>query len=153
VWSNPPLHLLEKEVSKFPKWLTWQALISPKLEIRHLSAERINEDTFKVCLVVENSGWLPTYVTKKALEKKVLRGVICEIIVPEGATLETGLPRQEIGQLEGRAYKTASITDFDESTTDRKKIEWVLHAPQGGEVELVARHDRAGVARASLAVE
>jgi murein tripeptide amidase MpaA len=153
VWSNPPLHLLEKEVSKFPKWLTWQALISPKLEIRHLAAERINEDTFKVCLVVENSGWLPTYVTKKALKKKVLRGVICEIKVPEGATLETGLPRQEIGQLEGRAYKTASVTDFDESTTDRKKIEWVLHAPQGGEVVLVARHDRAGVARASLAVE
>jgi len=30
-------------------------------------------------MVVENTGWLPTYVTKKALEKKITRGVICEI--------------------------------------------------------------------------
>ena len=86
VWRNPPFEYLEKEVSKFTGWLTWQALISPKLEIRDLSAERITQDTYKVRLVVENSGWLPTYVTKKALEKKMVRGVICEIEIPEGAT-------------------------------------------------------------------
>jgi hypothetical protein len=154
VWRNPPFEYLEKEVSKFTDWLTWQALISPLLAVRDLSAERINQDTYIVRLVVENTGWLPTYVTKKALEKKTVRGVICEIEIPEGASLETGLPRVEGSQLEGRAYKTASqaFSAAPESTDDRLKLEWIIRAPAGGEVKLVARHDRAGVARASVSL-
>jgi hypothetical protein len=103
-------------------------------------------------LVVENTGWLPTYVTKKALETKTVRGVICEIEIPQGATLETGKTREEGPQLEGRAYKTASLafSAAPESTDDRMKLEWVIHAPGGGEVKLVARHDRAGLVQASV---
>jgi len=153
VWVNPPLALLEKEVSKFSKWLTWQALISPKLEIRDVSAKRINEDTYKIELVVENSGWLPTYVTKKALEKKMVRGVICEIELPEDAKLETGLPREESGQLEGRAYKSASTSWGNDSTVDRLKLEWAIRASKGGEVKLIARHDRAGQVRTRVNLE
>jgi murein tripeptide amidase MpaA len=152
VWRNPPFDYLEKEVSKFTNWLTWQALISPLLAVRELSTERINQDTYKVRCVLENTGWLPTYVTKKALEKKMVRGVICEIEIPEGATLEIGKSREEVAQLEGRAYKTASLafSSAPESTDDRLKLEWVIRAPQGGEVKLVARHDRAGVVQASV---
>jgi len=153
VWWNPPLELLEKEVSKFPKWLTWQALISPKLEIRDVSSTCLGENTYRVRLVLENSGWLPTYVTKKALEKKVVRGVICEVKLPDGAHLETGLHREELGQIEGRAYKTASPSNSDESTIDRLKIEWIINAPGGGEINLEARHDRAGVVRAVVKLE
>jgi murein tripeptide amidase MpaA len=153
VWVNPPFELLEKEVSKFPKWLIWQALISPKLELRDVSSTRINNDTYKVRLVLENSGWLPTYVTKKALEKKSVRDVICEIELPEGANLETGLPREDAGQLEGRAYITATASESAESTMDRTKIEWIVQAPDGGEVKLIARHDRAGVVRAKVKLE
>jgi len=153
VWANPPFEFLEQEVSKFSGWLTWQALISPKLAIREVSSKCINQDTYKVQLVVENTGWLPTYVTKKALEKKVVRGVICEIEIPEGAKLETGLPREESGQLEGRAYKTASPSSFDESTMDRLKMEWIVHAPGGGDVKLAARHDRAGVVKVKVKLE
>jgi hypothetical protein len=28
-FGNPPLPLLERELARFPKWLVWQALISP----------------------------------------------------------------------------------------------------------------------------
>ncbi len=79
-----------------------------------------------------------------------MRGVICEIEVPEGATLETGKPREQLDQLEGRAYKHAS--DASDPTEDRVKVEWVVRAPEGGVVKLVARHDRAGVVRAEVAL-
>lgn len=156
MWTNPPFAYLEKEVSRFPRWLTWQALVSPKLEVREAAAVRVNqgegEGVYRVRLVVDNVGWLPTYVTKKALEKKVVRGVICEIELNEGATLESGLARQEFAQLEGQAYKAASSSDADESTTDRLKVEWFVRAPQGGSVTLTARHERAGVVRATVAL-
>lgn len=107
----------------------------------------MGEGTYHIRVVVQNTGWLPTYVTKKALEKKLVRGVICEIELPEGGTLETGKLREDIGQLEGRAYKPSSppiIFHPADVTVDRAKVEWVVRAPEGGVVKLTARHDRAG---------
>ncbi len=150
-WRNPPPEFLEKEVALFPDWLVWHLLISPKLEIYEAQADSLGEGIYKVRLVVQNTGWLPTYITKKALEKKVVRGVIAEIELPEGATLRSGKPREELGQLEGRAYKpsAASVWNTD-PTDDRAKVEWVIHAPLGGTVRLTAKHDRAGVVRVEL---
>ena len=145
--TNPPPHLLEQEIAPFPDWLVWHLLISPRLEIRESSCVALGGELYRLRLVVENSGWLPTYVTKKALEKKVVRGVVAEIELPEGASLETGVTRVVLDQLEGRAYKGASVMNPADSTTDRLKAEWVVRAPDGGQVEMVARHERAGAAR------
>jgi murein tripeptide amidase MpaA len=148
-WRNPPKQFLEREIARFPKWLIWSALISPKLELMEATAKDLGEGTYRIRLVVQNTGWLPSYVTKKAVEKKVSRGLVCEIELPEGATLEAGEPREELGQLEGRAYKGAFPEDEDE-TDDRIKVEWVVRAPKGGTVKLVARHERAGTVRATV---
>ena len=148
-FRNPPKPFLEREMALFPKWLLWSALISPKLELFGASAKALGDGAYRVRLVVHNTGWLPSYVTKKALEKKVVRGLVCEIELPEGANLETGKLREELGQLEGRAY-TEAFMSGDGATEDRVKVEWVVHAPQGGVVKLVARHERAGTVRAEV---
>ena len=86
-----------------------------------------------------------------------MRAVVAEIELPAGATLKTGKPREEIGQLEGRAYTGVSATPwatFDTANTDdRAKVEWVIAAPQGGTVQLSARHEKAGVVRAALTLD
>jgi len=147
-WRNPPPEFLEKEVALFPDWLVWHLLIAPKLAVYEATVEPLGDALYKVRLVVQNTGWLPTYITKKALEKKLVRGVIAEIELPDGATLQLGKPREELGQLEGRAYKPSAASVWNTDTTDdRAKVEWVVHAPQGGTVRLTARHDRAGVVR------
>ncbi len=148
-FRNPPKAFLEKEIARFPQWLLWSALISPKLELFEVTTNRLSPDTYHVRMVVHNTGWLPAYVTKKALERKLVRGVVCEIELPEGASLETGKLREELGQLEGRAYKHAFMSADDE-TTDRLKVEWVVKAPQGGTVKLLAKHDRAGTVRTEV---
>jgi murein tripeptide amidase MpaA len=150
MWTNPPAAFLEEEVKRFPDWLVWQALISPKLAVRETSVEALGGDSYRVRLVVENTGWLPSYVTKKALEKKTCRGVICEIELPKGAALRSGKLREEFAQLEGRAYKTVNPDEFDESSSDRLKVDWIIHAPKGGTVKLVARHERAGLLRTKI---
>jgi murein tripeptide amidase MpaA len=149
-WVNPPVEFLENEIKVFPDWILWHTLISPKLVLHEASARAIGKDAYRLRLVVENTGWLPTYVTKKAVEKKILRGVICEIELPQGAVLQTGKMREELSQLEGRAYKSALADGWEGGTDDRLKIEWVIHAPQGGTVKLLARHARAGVVRAEV---
>jgi len=148
-WTNPPGVFLENEIKSFPDWLVWQALISPKLEIREASATSLDTGTYRIKLVVENSGWLPTYVTKKALEKK-LRGVVCEIVLPKGAKLESGKSREVLGQLEGRVYKDAMVNTTMEGTRERLKVEWIIRATKGGKVKLNARHERAGRVTAEI---
>jgi murein tripeptide amidase MpaA len=146
-FKNPPPHLLEEEIAPFADWLVWHLLISPRLELYDVAVEALGEGAYHIRMVVHNTGWLPTYVAKKAVEKKVVRGVVCEIELPEGATLESGKLRDDIGQLEGRAYKSsAPYVYFDsDDTEDRGKVDWVVRAPQGSVVKLVARHERAGV--------
>jgi murein tripeptide amidase MpaA len=148
-WVNPPTKFLKKEIGLFPDWIIWHALISPKLALRATEVKAIGKGAFRVRMVIENTGWLPTYVTKKAVEKKVSRGVICEIELPEGVSLQSGKLRQEFTELEGRAYKGAQAEGSD-STDDRIKVEWVVQAPRGGKVKLTARHGRAGVVRAEV---
>jgi murein tripeptide amidase MpaA len=154
-WSNPPPALLEREVARFPQWLVWHLLVSPKLELVEASATRLAPDAWRVRLVVQNTGWLPSYVTQRALKNKRVRGVVAEIELPAGARLETGSPREERGQLEGRAYTPVTPSSWagwgGDATADRIKVEWVVRGA-GGEAKIVARHERAGTVRATVAL-
>ncbi len=153
-WSNPPRALLEKEIERFPQWLLWHLLISPRLELLEATAAALGDDAWRVRLVVHNTGWLPSYVTKRAQTNKLTRGVVCEIEVPHGASLATGELRETCGQLEGRAYKPVAPSSWagwgGDTTEDRLKVEWVVRAPAGSVIKLAARHERAGVVRAQV---
>jgi murein tripeptide amidase MpaA len=154
VIQNPPPEFLQKEIQAFPKWLVWHLLISPRLELREAGRAALGGDLYRVRLVVENTGWLPTYVTKHALEKNLVQGVRCEIELPEGASLPAGEALQQLGQIEGRAYKPSApggwLASAFDPTVDRLKAEWVVKAPRGGTVWLHARHERAGIVRAQV---
>jgi murein tripeptide amidase MpaA len=151
---NPPPQKLEAEIARFPAWLVWHLLVSPRLQLLEASASRLGPDTWRVRFAVVNGGWLPTYVTKRAQEAKLVRALSAEIELPEGAVLELGRPRVELGQLEGRAYKWAApVPWLTDDTDDRTYAEWVVRSSEGGVVTLVARHERAGVVRAELRLE
>lgn len=153
-WRNPPPPLLERELARFPEWLLWHALIAPQLELHSHQLEPLAKGVWRLQLVVHNSGWLPTYITKQALEKKLVRGVVAELALPEGAELKSGKLRSEHGQLEGRAYKPSAPLGWSvaDATSDRLKLEWVIWAPKGGELTATVRHERAGVVRLQLAL-
>jgi len=153
MWTNVPPEFLEKEISPFPDWIVWHALISPKLTVRETNVTSLGVDSFRVRLVLQNEGWLSTYVTKKALERKVTRGVIVEISLPKGASLEAGKQREELGELEGHAYKNAFIDELSEGTDDRVKVEWVVKAKKGTKVKLLAKHDRAGAVKVDVVLK
>ena len=145
-FRNPPAKYLEREVKRFPGWLTWQALTTPKLEILQTEVQALGGDTWRLRFAVHNTGYLPSYVTKRALERKVTRGVVYEITLPPGAELAGGKQRVEGGQLEGRANKVTlqAFLPDPAMTADRGQCEWTVRAPRGTQVTVSARHDRAG---------
>lgn len=151
-FRNPPPHLLEKEVARFPDWLLWNALTSPRLELVHARCEDLGADSYRVEVGVQNTGHLPSYVSKRALQRKQSRGVIGEISLPPGAELIAGALRAHAGELEGRAYKHTLVSFWTDTTpmADRAKLQWVVHAPGGGQVQIVVRHEKAGTVRTTV---
>jgi hypothetical protein len=145
-FRNPPAKYLRREVERFPSWLTWQALVLPRLEILRTDVTRLGEDTWRVRLAVCNSGFLPSYVTQRALERKVVRGVVYEVVLPQDATLVGSKSRIEGGQLSGRAGKPSlqAFLPNADITGDRGQCEWTIRAPAGTSFEVRASHDRCG---------
>jgi murein tripeptide amidase MpaA len=156
-WRNPPPHLREREAARFPAWLTQIALSLPRLEILRTEVRALGPDTWRIRFAVANSGWLPAYVTQRALERKIMRGVIFEIHLPESpeVSLINGNHRHEGPQLEGHAPK-ASLLAFlpnRDITADRAVAEWVVRAPKGTRVGLSAQADRAGSVRGEVTLD
>jgi hypothetical protein len=150
-WFNPPLSRLEQEVTPHADFAIFLALVSPRLEARSFESEPVGDGAFRVRLVLENTGWLPTNVTEKALERKAVRPIEVELAIPDGARIASGTQRQEAGQLAGRVERrTVTWWGTDHSTSERTKVEWVIEAKAGDRVTVVARHQRAGTVRAEL---
>jgi murein tripeptide amidase MpaA len=151
-FRNPPPKFLEKEVAPFADWVVWQALASPKLELRELKVEETKPGVWRLRLAVQNSGWLATNITKMALKNKLCRGVVAEISrvgdkTPtegvEPAWLASGKLRQQGEQLSGWDHVGAACAPWHmDETSDLAIFEWVVSAP--GEYNLVAHHERAG---------
>jgi hypothetical protein len=151
-WRNPPAHLREREAARFPAWLQQIALSLPRLEVLRTEVQALGPDTWRVRMAVANSGYLPSYVTKRALERKTVRGVVFEIELPEGARLVSGLARSEGTQLEGHAPK-GSLQAFlpdRQITGDRAVTEWTVQASAGTVLRMRATADRAGTVRAEV---
>ncbi len=154
-WRNPPPHLREREAARFPAWMTQIALSLPRLELLLAEAQPLGNQVWRVRFAVANSGWLPAYVSKRALERKVVRGVVFEIALPDKATLVGGRERIEGPQLEGHAPKTSqqAFLPHRDATPDRALAEWLVKAPRGTVLSLSARADRAGVVRITLPLD
>ena len=171
-FRNPPPDYLEAEVAPFSDWVIWQALASPKLEVRDLRVEKVNsptqvsiqsggdaEEIHRIRFIVQNTGWLPTTVTKHAEQIKLVRGVVGEITrngepggkggSNEPGWLVSGRLRQEQGQLAGWNHVSPSGFGWQMTGTDDIALfEWVVRGP--GRYELVAKHERAGLVRQTV---
>jgi len=154
-WRNPPPHLREREAARFPAWLTQIALSLPRLEMLRTEVRRLGDDTWRIRFAVANSGWLPSYVSKRALERKIARGTVFEIHLPPGVTLVSGPPRVVGAHLEGHAPKQ-SLLHFRrhrDPTDDRAVVEWVVRAPAGTHIALSASADRAGSVHTEVSLD
>ncbi|MCX8005739.1 MAG: hypothetical protein N2688_12430 [Burkholderiaceae bacterium] len=144
-FSDPP-HRLRAEVERFPRRLLWQSLITPQSQRRKVRVESAEPETWRLRAIVQNTGWLPTYVTKMALQRKQARGVQAEIALPPTARLLAGRARESLGEPEGEAHlhTGASFWPQIKPTQDIAHADWIAQAPAGTAVQIAVWHERAG---------
>ena len=154
-WRNPPPQLREREAARFPGWLTQLALTLPRLEILRTEVRSLGADTWRVRFAVANAGYLPSHVSKRAIERKTVRGTIFEIHLPPGVALLSGKEREQGPHLQGHAPKTSlqAFLPHREITADRGVAEWIVHGARGTTIALTASADRAGTVRAQITLD
>ena len=138
-WTNPPPAMLEEEVAKNHRFALAQAAMAPRLEVLRVQAEPLGDRRYKVRLVIQNAGFLGTYGSRRAEERKVVRPIRIEL---EGAELVAGERRQEVGQLEGRSNKLDWTSNS--ATDNRLRRDWVVRGEPGSELLVHVLSDRAG---------
>ncbi len=131
------------------------ALSLPKLEVLRTEVRALGEDTWRVRFAVANAGYLPAYISKRALERKTARGVVFEIHLPQGSSLASGTERIVGPQLEGHAAKTSmqAFLPNPAITADRAVAEWIVRGPRGARIDLSAVADRARTVRTEVTLD
>lgn len=145
-WRNPPPEFLGEEAEGNTAFVLSLAEMLPRLTLHTLSAERLStEGDYRVRLIVENSGFLPTDTSAQGRSRRSSRPIRVELSVPPDSRILSGKPKQELNHLEGRSSNLSVTPVFAASpTTNRAWVEWILRGPVGTEVSISVFSDRAG---------
>jgi murein tripeptide amidase MpaA len=151
--QNAPLKYLPELCEQHSHFTLAHASLCPYLSLRAVQVEPRGAELWHLVVVVQNNGFLPTYTSKKALERKCVRPIEVELTLPEGSSLVSGQLRQGVGHLEGRSSKIWGRGVGGSPTDNLCKIEWVLKGPHRSTVDVTVRSQRAGVVRRSIVLE
>ncbi|HSQ27183.1 MAG TPA: M14 family metallopeptidase [Anaerolineales bacterium] len=153
-WRNPPPAFIGAEAKRNLPFAIAMGNMLPRLSIHTLDVKPLGNQEFHIQLVVENSGFLPSYTSLQGKKRKAVRPVRAEIEIPDTTKLISGKLRVELGHLEGRGNKLDATALWGASPTDhRARTEWVIHAEPGTEVGLQILSERAGSIRRKLKLE
>lgn len=143
-WRNPPHALMGEEADRNVPFILSLAEMLPRLDIHALSSTELEKGVYQVDLVVDNTGFFPTYTSNQGKIRKATRPVRVEMDCPEGVVFVQGKAREEIGHLEGRSNKVSAFGFGASSTDHRARKQWVLRAAAGTELNLKIFGERAG---------
>jgi murein tripeptide amidase MpaA len=154
-WYNIPFDRLEKEIAPHTQWLIYLGLSTARLSVRSFTAEPVGANQWRVRLVVENTGWLPTNGSQEAVDQQVVRGVSAELTLPDNVRIVQGQVRQTLGQLDGRSSQRSTATwwGYSAGTPDRAFADWIINASPGTRLSVNATSERAGSAHAEVTLE
>ncbi len=99
--QNPPPSFLKAEIELYVPWMLWLAETSPRVVIKDASVKWIDKSLAKITVKVENEGFLPTNISKRAIEANIASPVRA-LIELKDAELVSGKPRTDLGHLTGR---------------------------------------------------
>ncbi len=153
VLQNAPPRFLKAEAHKNAMFTLKHAGASPRIEMTKCELENLGDGVYRLEVVVKNRGYLPTNVTEMAKQNKMAKPVTVELELPEGAELVLGKVKEELGHLEGRVV-TGGLGFYpgNASVQRDKRVEWIIKAPNAGDITVKAVSDKAGKATKRLSL-
>lgn len=143
-WRNPPQHFMGEEAERNIPFALALGYMMPHLEVHTLKTTRISEGTYTLNLVVDNTGFFPSYTSNQGRKRGVMREVRIELEIPEGVKILNGKQKSVLGHLEGRSNKIGQAFITATPTDNRGRLEWTFKARKGSAIKLHILSERAG---------
>jgi murein tripeptide amidase MpaA len=144
-WRNPPASFMEAEAARNLPFVLSLGNMLPRLSLHTLETTPLGDSSFRINLVINNNGFLPTFTSLQGKKRGAIRPVRAEIDAPEGVKLKAGKRRVELGHLEGRSNKLSVTSTFSMDPTDnRGRAEWVVSGDPGSVIKIKIHGERAG---------
>lgn len=153
VIQNCHFRYLEEECHKNYLFSLKQIGALPQLVIEQLQVKPVEGNVYEVIVDIANRGFLPTNVTDKALQAKLVKPVNVQLL-GEGFAVLGGEAKVEIGQLEGYRFARESWYTFGKNSYPklRQRVSWTVqktsadaallvqvNSERGGRVEQTAK--------------
>jgi len=151
MWQNAPAKALPEICDRHFQFALTHALLCPRLAVARTEVSHEGADIYRLTVQWENLGFLPTYTSKKALERRAVRPTRVKLELPEEVTLINGEEQQEIEHLEGRSNKWLSF--YADGEDYRTHCSWVVKGKAGSEVTVEAIAERSGTVRTTITLE
>lgn len=153
VVQNCPVKFLPQEVEKHTKFLLRYLKTLPRLSLDQPKVTPVGGDCYQIDAVVENLGYLPTYITKEAVELRVAQPLTAQLS-GDGVQILAGKEKESIGHLQGFSGVKVTYGHIGPTTSSHdpcaKKLSWVVKAQPGSEITLTVSAPRAGKASATI---
>jgi murein tripeptide amidase MpaA len=146
MFRNPPGRRLKEMCHKNALFTLRHALMAPRLHVLDVTITPLANDLFRVEAVIENLGYLPTHVTRQAINAEAVSPVVAELRLEEGVELVAGKGQVELGHLAGRSERAMNYSRFIDWHACARKAEWVVRLRDGdlADIEVQAISQRAG---------
>lgn len=128
-WSNPPAKFLKPELEKLTEFTLRQAQMSPMVSIRDIRIQKIDQDIFSLKIIVQNTGFLPTYVSEAAKSLNIYKSPIAVLKLSSNQTFIEGKDETAIKHLTGRAETRPWVSPIwgnDLANTHEDIYSWII---------------------------
>ncbi|MDL2216036.1 M14 family metallopeptidase, partial [Ruminococcaceae bacterium OttesenSCG-928-N02] len=152
-WQNCPVGYLQAEVEKNTNFCLRMAQTLPRVKITSFEAQQTQPGVYKVKALVQNAGYLPTFVSNEALRLKVAPAFTAQLHTGAGEIL-AGKASLDMGHLEGfsgvnSTYSYNNINTFAHAPF-AKELTWVVAAKPGEKITLSVGNAKSGNAVAEV---
>ncbi len=152
VW-NPPFERIAELCDAQSKVFFRLAALAPKIVVTSLTSEPLSGGLHRVTAIVENRGYLPSYVLESARNRNFSDPVRVALELQDGLALVDGEADAPVGHLMGWGGNDRNVTPmFMRSTVEhsRRRATWVVRGT--GSLNVTASSARTGRAVASLTI-
>jgi hypothetical protein len=151
-FANPPGTLLPEICQRNMRFSLRCAMSAPRVRIKRVATEAVANGVYRVRAVVENVGFLPSWVSEQARTAGTARPVAVELC-GNGIQIIAGAQCQHAGDLDGRisAYHAFyGDTPPCDGNASRAAVEWIILAVPGTKLGIISVARAGGTDRVTV---
>lgn len=144
--QNPWLTRLQDECERNHAFSLKHAAALPEIMIEKLEIRAEEDQIYTITLDLANRGWLPTNVTTKALQLKMVKDITA--MISGDFEIITGKDKEKLGQLDGFMFAREGWYTFGRAGYQRnmrKRVVWTVRkTKENADLVIQVQSDRAG---------